>query len=279
MRWARTWTSRRPGHGCGPAGGVTAYGGAWRGLIAWDGSALPGRWWHAQAGGSNRSSDYHLPTAPCLYVRVQGGVTGVGSEPAAAGRGGACACAEWSGLISGLSVGCGAVHAGLAGRAGAGGRERRLGRRGCVHPAEQRPDGDVAPRRSRVGELERRNADLAEHNTKLERENERVRKEIAQLRATVAAGEAQLRDLRAQGGRTRATRPARRRRTPPRYPDGNGTAGACSGSGADSRVIPDTVILPSRSRRMRRTCTATLSRAATARRRCHRPCAPRWATR
>lgn len=145
MRWARTWTSRRPGHGCGPAGGVTAYGGAWRGLIAWDGSALPGRWWHAQAGGSNRSSDYHLPTAPCLYVRVQGGVTGVGSEPAAAGRGGACACAEWSGLISGLSVGCGAVHAGLAGRAGAGGRERRLGRRGCVHPAEQRPMGMSRP--------------------------------------------------------------------------------------------------------------------------------------
>ena len=67
-----------------------------------------------------------------------GGVTGGGSEPGAAGGGGACARAVGSGLDNGLPVGYGAVHAGLAGEAGAGGREgRRFGRRGCVHPASR----------------------------------------------------------------------------------------------------------------------------------------------
>jgi hypothetical protein len=88
------------------------------------------------------------------------------------------------------------MHAGLAGEAGAGGSWPV----GLRPPRRAASDGDVAALRSGVGELERRSAALAEHNAKLERENERRRKEIARWRPTVAAGEAPLRDLRAQGG-------------------------------------------------------------------------------
>lgn len=131
--------------------------------------------------------------------------------------------------------------------------------------------GDVAALRSRVGELERRNAELAEQKAGLEREIEGLRKENAELRATAAAGEAQLRDLRAQLGQNS--------RNSSRPPSSDGAAGARSGSGVDSRVIPDTVILWCRRNRSTSTCTATPSSAATARRRCRRPSAPRWATR
>ena len=82
-----------------------------------------------------------------------------------------------------------------------------------VTPSEV-PVGDVAELRSRNVELEQRNAELGQQKTALEqqkaalerqkadleRENERLRKENAQLRAAAAAGEAQLRDLRAQLG-------------------------------------------------------------------------------
>ena len=83
------------------------------------------------------------------------------------------------------------------------------------------PSGDVAALRSRTVELEQRNAELVQQKTALEqqkaaleqqkaaleqqkadlrRENDRLRKENAQLRAAAAAGEAQVRDLRAQLG-------------------------------------------------------------------------------
>ena len=71
---------------------------------------------------------------------------------------------------------------------------------GAVSTPPAEAAGDVAALRSRVGELERRNAELAEQKAGLEREIEGLRKENAELRATAAAGDAQLRDLRAQLG-------------------------------------------------------------------------------
>ena len=69
------------------------------------------------------------------------------------------------------------------------------------------PDPDVAALWSRVGEAERRIAELAEQKPELQREkaglqkeNERLRKENAELRATAQAAEALVQDLRAQLG-------------------------------------------------------------------------------